>query len=284
MRIHDSADEFLAIAEPVYRRDPIANTVELTLLRAAMPDDALLLSAWRNSEVVAVALQTPPYPLACNGIPEEHADAVARDLARLRPDLSGVRGNHDTAVAFAEAWRSHTGRPGTVVLDERLYRLGDLQPPTGVAGAPRWAGAADRDVVIDWMQRFLGEVFSHHRDDAAGARFVDAAADRGDRFLLWDVDGAPVSTALLRAAAAGVSRIGPVFTPTERRANGYGSAVTAAVARSALERGDAGVVLFTDRSNPTSNAIYRSIGFEPVSDFLRIDFGTPDRRSRRGER
>jgi predicted GNAT family acetyltransferase len=32
------------------------------------------------------------------------------------------------------------------------------------------------------------------------------------------------------------------------------------------------VVLFTDLANPVSNAIYRRIGFEPVAEFVRIDF------------
>ena len=32
---HDTVDEFRAIAEPLYRRDPIANTIELTVLQAA---------------------------------------------------------------------------------------------------------------------------------------------------------------------------------------------------------------------------------------------------------
>ncbi|OBB46536.1 GNAT family N-acetyltransferase [Mycobacterium sp. 852002-51961_SCH5331710] len=101
-------------------------------------------------------------------------------------------------------------------------------------------------------------------------------ADRGDRFLLWDVTGAPVSMALLRAAAAGVSRIGPVFTPTNRRGSGYGSAVTAAASQAALDRGDAGVVLFADLANPTSNAIYQKLGYAPVTDCVRIDFRTVD--------
>ena len=34
VRRHDTVDEFRAIAEPLNRRDPIANTVALTLLQA----------------------------------------------------------------------------------------------------------------------------------------------------------------------------------------------------------------------------------------------------------
>jgi predicted GNAT family acetyltransferase len=90
--------------------------------------------------------------------------------------------------------------------------------------------------------------------------------------MLWEADGAPVSMAMLRVRAAGVSRIGPVFTPADRRGHGYGSAVTAAVADFALRDGVDDVVLFADLANPTSNGIYQRIGFEPVVDSVRIDF------------
>jgi RimJ/RimL family protein N-acetyltransferase len=56
--------------------------------------------------------------------------------------------------------------------------------------------------------------------------------------------------------------------------NGYGSAVTAADL--ALGNGVDDVVLFADLANPVSNAIYQRIGFEPVRDYVRIEFGTLD--------
>jgi predicted GNAT family acetyltransferase len=105
---------------------------------------------------------------------------------------------------------------------------------------------------------------------------VDTANQVGHRFVLWQADGAPVSMAMLRAPAADVSRIGPVFTPRNRRGRGYGSAVTAAAAELAHSSGTADVVLFADLANPTSNAIYQRIGFEPVVDSLTINFGTLD--------
>ena len=90
--------------------------------------------------------------------------------------------------------------------------------------------------------------------------------------MLWTLDDRPVSMAMLRAPAAGVSRIGPVYTPPASRERGFGSAVTAAAARLAHCSGIREVVLFADLANPVSNAIYRRIGFETVTDFVRIDF------------
>jgi RimJ/RimL family protein N-acetyltransferase len=273
VRIHESAAEFRAIAEPLYRRDPVTNTIELTLLRAdKFSDDALLLSVWDDGTAVGAALQTPPYPLACNGIPIAADTVVATELARIRPDLNGVRGNRDMALAFADAWHAATGLAGTVTTEERLYRLGTLQPPAGVGGAYRDATDADRAVLVNWVEQFFVETFSHQRDDTAGRRFIDNANAVGDRFVLWAVDGTAVSMAMLRAPSAGVSRIGPVFTPREWRAHGYGSAVTAAAAHLARDGGVQDVVLFADLANPTSNAIYQRIGFQAVADSVRVEF------------
>jgi GNAT superfamily N-acetyltransferase len=274
VRFHQSVDEFRAIAEPLYRRDTVANTIELTLLRAdKFDDDSLLLTVWSDGAAVGAALQTPPYPLACNGIPREAMDTVAGQVVEWRPELTGARGERARALAFADAWHASTGRAGTISTEERLYRLGTLRVPNGVVGTSRLAGDDDRGQLVEWVERFFVETFSHNRDDAAGARFVYTANLVGDRFVLWDVDGTPVSMAMLRAPAADVSRIGPVFTPADRRGHGYGSAVTAAAADLAHRSGTADVVLFADLANPVSNSIYQQIGFQAVVDSVRIDFG-----------
>jgi predicted GNAT family acetyltransferase len=75
-----------------------------------------------------------------------------------------------------------------------------------------------------------------------------------------------------RPPAAGVSRIGPVYTPPEHRRHGYGSAVTARAAFDILDQ-SAVAVLYTDLGNPTSNKIYRDLGFRPVADRLSVSFG-----------
>jgi GNAT superfamily N-acetyltransferase len=274
VRLHSSVDEFRVIAEPLYRRDPVVHTIELTLLAAdSFPDNSFLMTVWDGGTAVGAALQTPPYPLACNGIPPAAIDPVVADLAGLRPGLDGVRGVRDAAVAFADSWHDVTGRSGRVNTEERLYRLGALRTPGGVAGSARLATADDRSLLVDWVGLFFEEAFSPVHNDG-GEEFLDTANRVGHRFVLWEVDGAPASMAMLRVPAADVSRIGPVYTPAAERGRGYGSAVTAAAADLAHRSGTPDVVLFADLANPTSNAIYQRIGFEAVGDSVRIDFVT----------
>jgi GNAT superfamily N-acetyltransferase len=273
VRLHDSIDEFNSMAGPLYRRDPITNTIELTLLQAGeLPDGSLLLTVWDSGDLIGAAIQTPPYPLACNALPIDSAGVVAAEVARVNPELAGARGARAATAGFAAAWNALTGSEGHVSVEERLYRLRSLRPPVGVQGDPCRATDQDRGLLVDWVEGFYAETFGHPRDDEAGRRFVDAAERKGDRFTLWTVDDVPVSMAMLRAPAADVSRIGPVFTPPERRGHGYGSAVTAAAVELAHRSGTADVVLFTDLANPVSNAIYQRIGFEAVADSVRIDF------------
>jgi predicted GNAT family acetyltransferase len=87
--------------------------------------------------------------------------------------------------------------------------------------------------------------------------------------MVWEVDGVAVSMAGRTRPAAGMLRVGPVFTPLDLRGRGYAGAVTAAVSRAAQELvGE--VLLFTDMANPTSNAIYQRLGYRRVADRLQI--------------
>ncbi len=53
----------------------------------------------------------------------------------------------------------------------------------------------------------------------------------------------------------GAVRVGPVYTPPAHRGHGYGGAATAEVARRALQTVEH-VVLYTDLTNRTANALY----------------------------
>ena len=90
---------------------------------------------------------------------------------------------------------------------------------------------------------------------------------------LWEADGRPVSLVVAGSRTPNGRRIGPVYTPPAQRGRGYAGALTAAASQDQLDRGAAFCFLFTDLANPTSNAIYRRIGYEPVTDVDQYRFG-----------
>jgi predicted GNAT family acetyltransferase len=66
--------------------------------------------------------------------------------------------------------------------------------------------------------------------------------------------------------------VNAVYTPPELRRQGFATAAVAALSRALLAEGYPSCVLYTDLANPTSNSIYRRIGYEPVADAVRWFF------------
>src|SRR5581483_201888 len=80
-------------------------------------------------------------------------------------------------------------------------------------------------------------------------------------FGVWEVDGEVVSMCGYGGPTPNGIRIGPVYTPPEHRGHGYASALTAEVSQHQLDAGRTFCFLYTDATNPTSNAIYERIGY-----------------------
>lgn len=68
------------------------------------------------------------------------------------------------------------------------------------------------------------------------------------------------------------ARIGPVYTPPERRRRGYGSALTAHLSGHLIAGGRTSCFLYTDLGNATSNGIYRAVGYELVCESADLAF------------
>jgi predicted GNAT family acetyltransferase len=99
--------------------------------------------------------------------------------------------------------------------------------------------------------------------------FIDAAL-AGERLWLWD-SGGTVAMAVSSKPIAGVIRISAVYTPKEHRGCGYAGACVHAVS-SRLTNAGYRCILYTDLGNPTSNSIYRKIGYKAVGEAILYRF------------
>lgn len=260
MTWHETTDveQFLATAGDLLLGDPGRHTVALTVAEnvRAQPDGTRF--AWWTDEVgevTGVVSQTPPYPLLLSVVPDE----AVRPLVELF-EPRAVNGPTALAAQVAAVSAAYRGGPVTLRRAERLHRLGTLTPPVA-PGAPRVAGPGDQSLLVRWFDAFIDETGVLPQDTEAAVRERLAFG----AFVLWEDDG-PVALAGRTRKAFGAVRIGPVYTPPESRGRGYGGAVTAAATQRALDDGAKDVVLFTDLTNPTSNGLYRRLGFEPVTD------------------
>lgn len=275
VRLHQDPDEFRALAEPFYAADPIRHTVALTVMARFLGRRTGITprmgTLHEHGSLTGVALRIPPWPVIVSGLPTDPAalDTFIAAWLHHDPDVPSVNGPRTQAEAVADAWVRHTGGAVRETMATRLFRLGELTPPT-TRGAARQATDADIPLLTQWREAFAVEAHGRVRDPDSSA--VRHMLDSGDTVTLWQVDGTAVAWALASAPINGMSRVAPVYTPPERRASGYGSAVTAAVSQQALDAGATAVLLFTDLANPTSNSIYQKIGYRPVYDSTELEF------------
>src|SRR5699024_8462530 len=78
---------------------------------------------------------------------------------------------------------------------------------------------------------------------------------------LWLVDGHPVSMVNKARRMRNGATINAVFTPDEHKRKGYATNAVAALSQKLLDAGFVFCSLHTDLANPTSNNIYRKIGY-----------------------
>jgi len=278
----DDVDDFLARAGDFLRSRPALHTMALTVterLRTLEPTgDGTSAPVFGRLEqagqVRATFYRFPSRGLSVTSLTPEQADMLAAQLAFLGYSLPSVSADGTTAAAFAEAWQRHTGATPMLRVRLHLHRLSALIPPKPApAGQGRLAGERDREHLIRWCREFAADVGEAITIDAATwarSRFAEK------RYTFWQTpDGTPVSMAGVNPMVAGQVRVDPVYTPAQLRGRGYAGAVTVEVSRAALASGATDIVLFTSAANPTSNALYRRIGFVPIADWAGYDFTAP---------
>jgi uncharacterized protein len=278
---HRDARAFLAAIEPLVGEDEARHNLILGIVGiiATHPErypEHHLWTVHEDDVVVGAAMMTPPFPLGIARPGDRRAlEALGAHLRSEGVHVPGVAGADPEAGWFADAWTEATGARAQVDRREGIYRLRAVAEVPRPQGMARPVREADRDRVAAWMDAFVAEALPNEPGAKARGRDslehrLDPSADAG--LWVWDVDGEPVAMAGYSGPTPNGIRVGPVFTPRERRGHGYATGLVADMSRSLLDGGRSFCFLYTDLANPTSNAIYRRIGYEHVCDALNVRF------------
>ncbi|MFF1922393.1 GNAT family N-acetyltransferase [Streptomyces sp. NPDC058221] len=284
-QLTEDIDDFLARSGGFLRSRPALHNTPLTDIeklrtRGARVDGSRATVFGRleaGGGIRAIFYRVPNGRLTLTPLSVAQAGTLARHLAGIGHYFSSVIADHDTALAFAEAWQQHTGAATVPFWRARLYRLGTL---TALEPQPQGRGRRvdeeEQEHVVRWCREFCVDT-----TESVSIAAIDAGSWAGTRFAdkdftFWETSGGvPVAMAGSTAIVGGLVRVDPVYTPAHLRGRGYAGAVTVEVSRAALAAGATDVVLFADPTNPTSNALYQRIGYVHVTDFTGYRFSTP---------
>jgi RimJ/RimL family protein N-acetyltransferase len=261
-RVLSNTREFLA-------SQPILHNLVLSILeaRVAGSEPGRYWVAIEQGKTVGVVLQSPlSFPATLTPMEPEVVVAMVDAIAEAGVVLPGVNADAATAASFAGQWTERCKTGATPFMGTRIYELLEEGEAPNIKGELRRALAKDRGLMIRWTHAFSEEAGEDTSDTELR---VDGRIAAGEQWI-WD-DGETLSIAVHRAPAERVTRIAGVYTPPELRKHGYATACVYALSNH-LRRAGYRCMLYTDLANPTSNSIYRRIGYRAVGEALRYRF------------
>jgi len=258
------ADEFLS-------SKPVVHNLVLSILHARVAHahpGRYWMALSGEKTVVGVVVQSPlEFPATLTPMEPRVVLAMVDAIAEAGVTLPGVNGDAATAAIFAGQWSERYKSAVKPFQGLRLYEFLEVGDVPHTEGHLRQAGPEDRSLMILWTRAFQDEI-GESADD------TETRVDRGlaaGQFWVWDQKRETMSMAVGREPIQGVVRIAGVYTPPEKRNHGYAAACVHALSEH-LRRSGYRCILYTDLGNPTSNSIYRRIGYRAITEALRYRF------------
>lgn len=239
--------------------------------------DALLVGVFQDGQPMLAFLRTPPRELimATAARDWEGALAVAANWMRAnQPDLPGLVGPEPQTSALAEAYHPDHH----CVFRQKTMQLDHLVMPRPSRGMMRLSEPRDVDLIRDWLVSFFleslrKELKIEEATQLARAKIMEKA------FWVWEVDGLAVSMAGVERPTRHGITIVLVYTPQSARGQGFASNLVAQITQLQLQNGKRFCCLHTDADNPTSNKIYREMGYYEVGEGGMFRFGEDGKNS-----
>lgn len=273
---HADPAAFARAARPVASRSPCSEGF-IAIWCAGLaqhpppPGVPWLLATAEVDGAHAIAMQHGVHQLLLELSDPEAVQAIANALADAGHAIPGVDGSEAACTAFSRTWCARTGCVPAERVRLRHHVLEAVRDVASSPGRMRAATGDDAPWLVQALEAFVVEAKVPRPPSGIERTVAQRIAD--DRYRLWD-DGGVV--AFLGANVVdGYGRIGPVYTPPERRGRGHATALVAEASRELLKRGARLITLTTDRANPVSNAIYARIGYRAVDDTVGVDLVAP---------
>jgi uncharacterized protein len=284
VRRFDDPLAFQEVATPYLVRDEARHNLLLGISTTLTlrPDLYEAFDLWvvlDGDDVTGAALRTHPLNLVlAQPSNDTSLDALVDRLLQEGQALPGVIAALPELEAFVGAWTSENDLDATRVLRHGVYELREVLPVPAAPGHPRPVTPEDRDLVIPWIVAFAEEALPEDNEAERQIRFVESrlAASEDAGLWFWEDGGRPVSVSGYGGATPNGMRIGPVYTPPEVRGRGYATTLVSEQSRWLLGGGRTLCFLYADLDNPTSNALYRRIGYRMIAEAGEVRFDPRD--------
>jgi len=276
-RFYEEVDDFYDIAYPFLLAREAENNLLLSILNSLkenihrygkkMP---LLFSLTDHDDVKLIALRTPPHDIIISYVDDlNFIEVLVEELLKRNEKLPGVLSFKEAADKFTELWCEKNSLKPNLFRKERIFKLEEVSKDTIGTKKFSVASKTHQTIVLKWAEEMIKEALADTTEEdierLTNNLKNEFEENKSKMFLLFD-NNEPVSMVRKAGRTPNGNFVNLVYTPPSLRRKGYATECVAKLSKQLLEEGNKYCFLFTDLSNPTSNSIYKKIGYKPVID------------------
>ncbi|WP_430476981.1 GNAT family N-acetyltransferase [Bacillus cereus] len=270
LNVYEEIIRFKEDVTPFLEKNEQENNLILGVLQ--MIQEPIFMGVAKQEEEIAVAfLQTEEKKqiiVATSEIAEEDIVELAKKLTKVYPDVPGLIGNKKIVPKLAEEIAMLEQKKTTVAMEQGIYELKQVKKKWNGDGIFREVSSDELPLIEQWIYQFCEDVKLPTTKEEA--KQTAHTLINNSRLFGLEVDGKLVSVAAKTRPTNNNITVNFVYTPKEARKKGYASNCVAALSQHLLDEGYKTTTLYTDLANPTSNKIYKEIGYEQIMESVLI--------------
>ena len=270
-----TATDYLKENQQYLEEEEVINSLILGLAianKGAEKDLSLYLDIRSNAGIQFTAIKTVGRNLLIYGKPETlpiYAPILIDFLAQDNIDPPGINGLKELVLMLSPYFQKQLKWNCKVEFEQLTYELTSVRFNPSFQGKMEKGSLRQLSKYTKWMQNFYEQALYPITEKEAAIIVQNKIRD-GELYI-WHTDTAVSMTCIARPTSNGIT-INYVYTPLEHRQNGYATKLVAEVSSLMLRNGYRFCTLFTDLNNPTSNNIYKKIGYLPIAEFKSVKF------------
>ncbi len=237
--------------------------------KSQVQEGCVFINSSRGNNVKAASIKTAAKAIIAGETPKSiYIKELADYYLENNIDLKGVFGENFYANMFSDFY----GKEQFIDMTLIVHKLTAVNKLPLATGKFEMANSTDIDLVARWSMTFEEEknpAVRKSKDQVL--KITQDKIALGDVFK-WTDKGNVVCIATINRKTKNAGIVGLVYTPEEYRSNGYATSHVQKLSEYILKNGFKYCALFTDKANPTSNSIYKKIGYTPVAEFMDIGY------------
>ncbi|SHG39161.1 GNAT family N-acetyltransferase [Ornithinibacillus halophilus] len=268
IKIEQSIAVYLEKMKPLLLENEANNNLMLGLLERIKgnPDivgeQVYLGLVENNGETIYGFMQTKPNNWILpdiENVPNEVFTEITKFLNKNKYDVPGVIGQVTLVEQFIKDWELQNGKSAKLQVEQIIYQLDSVSVSPDKTGKLIQATSAHKDLINRWLYSFGLEAnmpLTKEKAKETAETYIN-----NESIFVWEVDGQAVSMVNNSRRTENGVTVNAVYTPDEYKRKGYATSAVAALSQKLLDEGFSFCSLYTDAANPTSNGIYKKIGY-----------------------